>query len=152
MEGRGHHIGAQALQWLQQNQPGEEITKLCWGDSRIGNIIFTRDCSAVAAVLDWEMAVLGNPVQDLAWYCYMDSTFAEGLGMPRLQGLPSYQDTIERWHLATGYSIDDYGYYEVFAGMRYGLILSRVMVATGQEDQVQENFASQLLASKLEAL
>ncbi len=152
MEGIHHEIGCEALDWLEANQPKEEMTRLCWGDARIGNIIFTEDCSEVAAVLDWEMAVLGNPVQDLAWYCYIDRTFAEGLGMPRLEGLPSYEASIERWQQATGYPVDDYAYYTVFAGMRYGLILSRIMVATGQDSEVQGNFVCQLLRKVLDEL
>jgi len=95
-EGARHEIGQQALDWLQANQPENEPTVLCWGDSRIGNIIFSESLDGIAAVLDWEMAVLGNPVQDVAWFNYLDSTFAEGLGMPRLPGLPSYEDTIEQ--------------------------------------------------------
>jgi len=150
MEGLRHEIGSAALDWLEANQPRDEMTRLCWGDSRIGNIIFTEDCAGVAAVLDWEMAVLGNPVQDLAWYCYIDSTFAEGLGMPRLEGLPSYESTVERWHAATGYPVDTFDYYTVFAGMRYGLILSRIMLATGQDSEIQGNFACQLLQRTLD--
>ena len=152
MEGRRHEICCAALDWLEANQPADEITRLCWGDARIGNIIYTQDCSAVAAVLDWEMAVLGNPVQDLAWYCFIDSTFADGLGMPRLDGLPSYEDSVARWHAASGLPVDDFGYYTIFAGMRYGLILSRIMVATGQESEVQGNFVCQLLARKMDTL
>ena len=152
MEGRGHVICEKALQWLQANQPKNEMTRLCWGDSRIGNIIFSEDCTQVEALLDWEMAVLGNPVQDLSWYCYIDSTFADGLGMPRLEGLPSYEETVERWSRATGYASDDFDYYRVFAGMRYGLILSRIMVAQSQEDEVQGNFAVMLLDSTLNAV
>ena len=152
MEGREHAICLRALDWLESNQPADEPTGLCWGDSRIGNIIFTEDCRSVAAMLDWEMAVLGNPVQDLAWYCYIDSTFAEGLGMPRLEGLPSYPDTVARWEAATGCKADSFEYYTIFAGMRYGLILSRIMLASGQESEVQGNFACALLERKLEGL
>ena len=96
------------------------------------------------------MAVLGNPVQDLAWFNYMDATFAEGLGMPRLPGLPSYEDSIARWEQASGFRADHYDYYQVFAGMRYGLILSRIMLATGQDGEVQGNFACQLLKTTME--
>ena len=49
----------------------------------------SHSLDGIAAVLDWEMAVLGNPVQDLAWFNYLDATFSEGLGMPRLEGLPT---------------------------------------------------------------
>ena len=150
MEGSRHEIGSAALKWLNDNQPGNEPTVLCWGDSRLGNIIFRDSLDGVAAVLDWEMAVLGNPVQDLAWFNFIDATFAEGLGMPRLPGLPSYEDTVAQWEQASGYSAKDYDYYLVFAAMRYGLIMSRIMVATGQVDQVQDNFVCQMLKKQLE--
>ena len=145
MEGIRHEICAAALDWLEANQPANEPMRLCWGDSRISNIIFSEDCARVNAVLDWEMAVLGNPLQDLAWYCYIDSTFAEGLGCPRLPGFPSYEATVERWRSKTHFPVDDYRYYAIFAAMRYGLILSRIMHSTGQDNEVQGNFACKLL-------
>jgi aminoglycoside phosphotransferase (APT) family kinase protein len=152
MEGRGHEVCERALDWLVENMPASEPTGLCWGDARLGNIIFTPSLDGVAAVLDWEMATLGNPVQDLAWFNYLDATFAEGLGMPRLAGLPSYEDTVSRWEMASGHSAEYYDYYLIFAGMRYGLILSRIMLATGQESEIQGNFACQLLQTYLERL
>jgi aminoglycoside phosphotransferase (APT) family kinase protein len=152
LEGEAHVICQRALDWLKSNQPDAEPTVLCWGDARIGNIIFKPGLDGVAAVLDWEMAVLGNPVQDLAWFNYIDSTFAEGLGMPRLPGLPSYEETVTRWESASGFRADHYDYYLVFAGMRYGLILSRIMLATGQAQEVQGNFACQLLDRHLQRL
>ena len=152
LEGAGHAIGQRALDWLHANQPKEEPTVLCWGDARLGNIIFNPSLDSVAAVLDWEMAVLGNPVQDLAWFNYLDATFAEGLGMPRLEGLPSYEDTIAQWEQASGFSTRDYAYYQIFAGMRFGLIMSRIMLATGQDSEVQNSFACQLLEKDLDRI
>jgi len=152
LDGTTHEICRPALDWLVANQPEEEPTVLCWGDSRLGNIIFRESLDGVAAVLDWEMAVLGNPVQDLAWFNYMDSTFAEGLGMPRLEGLPDYEETIALWEETSGHSARDYHYYTIFAGMRYGLILSRVMYATGQDSDLQTNFACMLLQKHMDAL
>lgn len=150
-DGQPHDIGQRALDWLQANQPRSEPTTLCWGDARIGNMIFPESLDRVAAVLDWEMAVLGNPVQDIAWFNYLDATFSEGLGMPRLPGLPSYEETVTQWEQVSGHSARDYDYYWIFAGMRYGLILSRIMYATGQAGEVQGNFAAQLLKKYLDA-
>ncbi len=152
MEGSGHTIGQRALDWLQANQPKDEPTVLCWGDARLANMIFKPSLDGVAAVLDWEMAVLGNPLQDLAWFNYLDATFSEGLGMPRLEGLPSYEETAARWEQASGFSARDYNYYLIFAGMRFGLILSRIMLATGQDAEVQNGFACQLLQKYLDQL
>ena len=149
MEGAGHAICQQALDWLKANQPTDEPTVLCWGDARLANIIFHPSLDGISAVLDWEMAVLGNPLQDLAWFNYLDATFSEGLGIPRLEGLPGYQETIARWKQASGFSAQDYDYYQIFAGMRFGLILSRIMLATGQNSEVQNGFACQLLQKYL---
>lgn len=152
LEGRTHRIGQQALDWLRANQPADEPLGLCWGDSRIGNMMFADSLDRVEAVLDWEMAVPGNPVQDLAWFNYLDATFAEGLGMPRLPGLPSYEDTIAQWEAATGRTAEHYDYYQIFAGTRYALIMSRIMLATGQEGEVQENFVCKMLERYLDKL
>ena len=61
---------------------------LCWGDSRIGNMIFGAD-QRVAAVLDWEMVTAGDPVQDLAWYLLLDRHHTMAFDVPRLPGLPA---------------------------------------------------------------
>lgn len=149
-EGTPHAICQSAIDWLRDNQPENEPTVLCWGDSRLGNIIFKESLDGIAAVLDWEMAVLGNPVQDIAWFNFLDATFAEGLGMPRLEGLPEYADTVTQWEQASGFSAQDYDYYLIFAAMRYGLLLSRIILATGQESELQNNFAVLLLQKKLQ--
>jgi aminoglycoside phosphotransferase (APT) family kinase protein len=152
LEGAGHAICQRALDWLQANQPADEPTVLCWGDARLGNVIFNPALDGIAAVLDWEMAVLGNPVQDIAWFNYLDATFSEGLGMPRLEGLPSYEETISHWQQASGYPDRDYAYYQIFAGMRFALIMSRIMLATGQEGEMQNSFASQLLQKYMDRI
>ena len=152
LEGEGHAICQAALDWLRAAQPAAEPTVLCWGDSRLGNIIFRESLDGIAAVLDWEMAVLGNPVQDIAWFNYLDATFSEGLGIPRLAGLPDYQESVDQWEQAAGYPTRDYNYYVIFAGVRYALILSRIMLATGQAREVQGNFACQLLRKTMDRL
>ena len=51
-----------------QTRPATEPpASLCWGDARIGNMLFHDDRS-VASVLDWEMATIGPAEMDLAWY------------------------------------------------------------------------------------
>ena len=52
---------AQALDYLEANKPEEKQIALCWGDSRLANEIF--DNLECAAVIDWEMARIGDPVQ-----------------------------------------------------------------------------------------
>lgn len=152
LEGRSHSICDPVMQWLKDNQPKSEEFGLSWGDSRIGNMLFAQDCKSVTAMLDWEMITLGNPLQDVAWWNFLDYFFADGLGIPRLEGLPSYEDTVARWEEVSGFSGKHYKYYWVYAGLRYGLIMSRIMVAQGQEDQIEDNFATGVLKKVMDEL
>lgn len=139
----------QALTWLKANRPLDEPMGLCWGDARAGNLLFS-DEGEVNAVLDWEMVSLGNPLQDIAWWNYMDRFFSEGLDCPRLEGLPSPEECLAVWQEQTRLPTDHYLYYQVFAGLRYTLILSRIMAATGQTDQVGEHLATGLMRTVLD--
>jgi len=106
--------------------PPDPAPALCWGDSRIGNMIFGAD-QRVAAVLDWEMVTAGDPVQDLAWYLLIDRHHHEAFGVPRLEGLPSREATVARWEAASGRSAAHLDWYELLGAVRYAAILTRVM-------------------------
>jgi aminoglycoside phosphotransferase (APT) family kinase protein len=99
---------------------------LCWGDSRIGNMIFGAD-QHVAAVLDWEMVTAGDPVQDLAWYLLLDRHHTIAFDVPRLPGLPPRVESVARWEAASGHSADHLEWYELLGAARYASIMVRVM-------------------------
>jgi aminoglycoside phosphotransferase (APT) family kinase protein len=65
-----------ALRWLRDHDPGPsgEVT-LVHGDFRHGNLIIGSD--GVRAVLDWELAHLGDPMEDLGWICVNSWRFGE---------------------------------------------------------------------------
>jgi aminoglycoside phosphotransferase (APT) family kinase protein len=65
-----------ALRWLRDQDPGpsDEVT-LVHGDFRHGNLIIGPD--GVRAVLDWELAHLGDPMEDLGWICVNSWRFGE---------------------------------------------------------------------------
>ena len=132
-ESVAHPTMERALAWLEEHQPSDEQIAVCWGDSRIGNQIF--DGARCVALLDWEMAALGNPEQDLAWFLYFDRLFSEGLMIQRPPGFPSYAETIARYRAITGYTTDNLGFYELLASLRFAVILMRLgqlMVWSGQ--------------------
>lgn len=60
-----HPAIAFAFQWLKANAPVAERIALVHGDFRLGNFLYEGE--EVTALLDWEMAHLGDPVEDLAW-------------------------------------------------------------------------------------
>ncbi|WCO69187.1 phosphotransferase family protein [Iamia majanohamensis] len=119
------------LVWLRENQPPDtDDPALCWGDSRIGNQLFAhRDDPAaveVAAVLDWEMVHVGDPVQDLGWFTWLDHTLSAGLELPRLPGLPSREETAARWEAATGRSAAHHRWAEIQAGVGFAIVMVRL--------------------------
>lgn len=54
-----------AIAWCRRNRATTGRTVLCHGDYRIGN--FMVDRGRITAVFDWELAHIGDPVEDLAW-------------------------------------------------------------------------------------
>lgn len=119
------------LAWLRENLPPDvDDPALCWGDSRIGNQLFAhRDSPAeveVVAVLDWEMVHVGDPVQDLGWFTWIDISLSEGLDQPRLPGLPSGAETAARWEAATGRSADHHRWAEIQAGVGFAIVMVRL--------------------------
>ncbi len=58
------------IQWLQQHLPEDDgQCSIIHGDYRLDNVIFYRGEAKIRAVLDWELATLGHPMADLAYYC-----------------------------------------------------------------------------------
>ena len=106
--------------------PATERPALCWGDSRIGNMIFGAD-QRVAAVLDWEMVTGGDPVQDLAWYLLLDRHHVMAFDTTRLPGLPPREASIARWEARSGHPATHLEWYELLGGARYASIMVRVM-------------------------
>jgi aminoglycoside phosphotransferase (APT) family kinase protein len=147
---------AAALEWLRGRQPaGPEPLGLCWGDSRLGNMLF-RDQRCVA-VLDWEMATLANPEADLAWWLFFDRHHSEGCDAPRLDGFPGRSETIERYEERVGRPVEHLEYYEVFAAFCFSVIMARVaqqlksyQLMPEEADFDVNNPCSRLLAVMLE--
>jgi aminoglycoside phosphotransferase (APT) family kinase protein len=54
------------IPWLAAHAPASRRSTICHGDFRIGNLMFD-DAGRVAAVLDWELATLGDPLADVAY-------------------------------------------------------------------------------------
>ena len=136
--------------------PDAERPTLCWGDSRIGNMIFGAD-NRVAAVLDWEMVTAGDPVQDLAWYLLLDRHHHEAFGVDRLAGFPSRAVSIARWEEQSGHSAEHLDWYELLGAYLYCAILTRVMllldssgIMPGAAEMAYDHTGSQLLRRLLD--
>lgn len=124
--GRKHPTAEAAFEWLKKNAPSDEPDVLLWGDARIGNIIFESQGTKPVAVLDWEMVTHGSPESDLAWAIFLDRHHSEGIETPRLEGFPSYEQSVERYEELSGHQVRNLHYYQVFAGFRFAVIMMRL--------------------------
>ena len=105
-----------AAEWLRDNVYEPERLALCWGDSRLSNILYGPQFE-VAAVLDWEIAYIGDHEADLAWLLFVDWACTEYEGTPRLDGTPGREQTIERYERLTGLPVRNLVYNEVLAAV-----------------------------------
>jgi aminoglycoside phosphotransferase (APT) family kinase protein len=119
-----HPVADAALEYLLTQQPTYPADSVLWGDARIGNMIFSAD-NEVVGIIDWEMTAIGPGEVDLAWWLLIDYLLADGLGVPRLPGLPSKDETISHYEQTAGRKVNDIRYYETLATMRFVIILLR---------------------------
>lgn len=90
-----------AYDWLEANRPARTATTVVHGDLRLGNVIVDRD--GLAAVIDWELVHLGDPVEDLAWLCVKAWRFGAPL---EVGGLGTVEQLIGAYEAAGGRPVD----------------------------------------------
>jgi hypothetical protein len=105
------------------------------------------------------MARLGNPVQDVALWIVMDQCLSEGIGVPRLEGLPDEAETLRHWEHISGRKAEEECllFYKIFAAFCFTFVMARLMTCEKQKGRMPadstfdvDNLASQALARLLE--
>jgi aminoglycoside phosphotransferase (APT) family kinase protein len=145
------------LEWVRANAPASDPEiSLCWGDARINNQLFGPD-HRVVAVLDWEMVTLADPMMDLGWWLFLDRHFHEGMPAPRMAGFPTREDMVAHYEKASGRAARDLDFYEVFAGLRFAVVMMRLAVLLAdfeilpaENDLAANNAVTRVLADLLE--
>jgi aminoglycoside phosphotransferase (APT) family kinase protein len=90
-----------AFRWLDQHRPPPLPPTVLHGDFRLGNVIVGPE--GLRAVLDWEIAHLGDPAEDLAWLCVRAWRF----GAPgAVGGIGEREELLAAYHAAGGVDID----------------------------------------------
>ena len=132
-EGESHPTIEAALAWASAHQPSTGRRALIWGDARLANVIINDDLS-VAAAVDWELARIGAPEFDLAWWLFMNRHHTDGFGLPRPAGWPGDAETTRRYEELAGHPVENLHFYLVLAGVQLSTLMVRVarlMIAAG---------------------
>ena len=109
-----------AFRWLRQHMPEDTDRVLVHGDYRMGNIMFGPD--GVRSVLDWELAHVGDPMEDLGWMCVRSWRFgSDSLPVGGVGTREAFQCAYEQ---AGGYPVDPerVRFWEIFGNLRWGVI------------------------------
>jgi aminoglycoside phosphotransferase (APT) family kinase protein len=109
-----------AIRWLGVRLPAPRAATLVHGDYRMGNVIVGPE--GLRAVLDWELAHAGDPMEDLGWLCVRSWRF--GADDKPVAGLCARERLFAAYERASGAPVDPAAvrWWEVFGNFKWGVI------------------------------
>jgi aminoglycoside phosphotransferase (APT) family kinase protein len=153
--GRALPAAHRVSDWLGAHRPDDQPSALCHGDYKLDNVLFAPEAPPrLLAVVDWEMAAIGDPLVDLAWALIFHPG-PEGtvpLGMTKapmfaVEHLPTRAQLVERYATRSGRDTSAIGWYDVFARWKLAVVLegSYAKFLRGLSDKpIHEFFGAQV--------
>jgi len=108
-----------AFRWLRQHLPPAAEPALVHGDYRIGNVIFGPE--GARAILDWELAHIGDPIEDIGWICVRSWRFGND-HLPA-GGIGTREELWRAYEAAGGRHVvpATARFWELFGNLRWGI-------------------------------
>jgi aminoglycoside phosphotransferase (APT) family kinase protein len=109
------------FRWLDRNRPPRRADTVVHGDFRNGNLVVGHD--GLRAVLDWELAHLGDPLEDLGWLCVRAWRFGAA---PRVGGFGEVDELVAGYESAPGspgtVDRDALAWWEAMGTLKWGVM------------------------------
>jgi aminoglycoside phosphotransferase (APT) family kinase protein len=117
--GQAHPAFELALRWLSRNRPPPTGRCVVHGDFRNGNLVVGPE--GLRAVLDWELAHVGDPAEDLGWLCVRSWRFGSSLPVG---GFGDYAELLSAYAEESGHvvELETLRWWEIFGTLRWGVI------------------------------
>lgn len=111
---------------LADRLPVQHDVAIAHGDYRFGNCLTDVESGRIAAVLDWELCTLGDPLADIGYLgVYWTDSGTQQLRSndpTGIEGFPKYSDLLERYANRTGRDLSNIDYYIAFSSWRLAVI------------------------------
>jgi aminoglycoside phosphotransferase (APT) family kinase protein len=110
--------------WLEDNRPPSSQPGIIHGDYHLANVMYRFDAPRLAAIVDWELTTIGDPLLDLGWLL---ATWPEGeataVTVTPWEGFPSADELIAHYATQTTRDLSHIHWYGVLACYKLGIIL-----------------------------
>jgi len=124
------------IRWLIDHQPSSPAPTLVHNDYKLDNVMLSEDsaeCIEIDAVLDWEMATVGDPLADLGltlcYWAWVEAPQLRARGVPSLTSQPGWytrDQFVQCYAEGTGRDLSQIGYYEVLGIFKLAVILQQI--------------------------
>ena len=128
------------IQWLVDRRPSSPAPTLVHNDYKLDNVMLQPESAdrsqsmiRIEAVLDWEMATIGDPLVDLGltlcYWAWVDAPQLRARPLPSLTSQPGWytrDQFVERYAAQTGRDLSNIGYYEVLGIFKLAVILQQI--------------------------
>lgn len=114
--------------WLQSHLPQDWKPGIMHGDYHLANVMFSYTGPEVAAIVDWEMVTIGDPLLDLGWLLATwpredGGTDFHGSPLAAAGGLPRGEELVEHYADRSGRDMTSIAWYAVMACFKLGILL-----------------------------
>ena len=113
--------------WLERNRPGGFTPGILHGDYSLANVMFRFDRPDLAAIIDWEMSTIGDPLLDLGWLLALrpDEAMTGDVSPTAAawRGLPADDELVERYRAGSNRDLSAIDWYVVLACFKLGIVL-----------------------------
>lgn len=117
----------QVAAWLERHRPASFLPGIIHGDYHLANVMYRHDGPELAAIVDWELTTIGDPLLDLGWLL---ATWQEsetprefGVNIQPWGGFPSSAELVDHYRPRTTRDMSHIDWYAVLACYKLGLIL-----------------------------
>jgi aminoglycoside phosphotransferase (APT) family kinase protein len=128
-----------AADWLRNHKPSHWEPGIIHGDYQFANVMFAHGAPArLAAMVDWEMSTVGDPLLDLGWVMmgWSDPGEDRTKGYVDSTGMPSSAEMLDHYATVSGRSVDEIDYYVILARFKLAIVLEAgyARVVAGEAD------------------